>query len=80
MKKLISLILAIIVCLAVSVPAFAVDQIGGTEAVGEEVVVRAEQTVWYYRLYNGERQKRLWSITYAYWITDWMPYSTPYPS
>lgn len=38
---------------------------------GEE---RAEQTVWYYRTYEGKLQKRLWSITYGKWLTDWMDY------
>ena len=33
----------------------------------------AEEVEWYYR-YNDEGvlQKRLWSITYGYWLTDWI--------
>ena len=38
----------------------------------EEISVRAEQTEWHYRIYNGKLQRRLWSITYGYWKTDWM--------
>lgn len=38
----------------------------------QEVSVRAEQTIWYYRVNNGVVQKRLWSITYQRWLTDWM--------
>ncbi len=33
---------------------------------------RAEETKWYYRTVNGVLQKRLWSVTYGRWLTDWM--------
>ncbi len=33
---------------------------------------RAEQTEWYYRIYNGHLQKRLWSYTRGIWLTDWI--------
>jgi len=45
-------------------------------AVGEQntaVVLRAEETEWRYKQVNGVWYKRLWSITYAKWKTDWMP-------
>lgn len=35
------------------------------------IEVHAEQTEWYYRTYNGNKQRRLWSITYGKWLTDW---------
>ena len=31
-----------------------------------------EQTEWVYRYNNGVLQKRLWSNTYAVWLTDWI--------
>lgn len=34
---------------------------------------RVEQTIWYYRVRDGIKEKRLWSLTYGYWKTDWMP-------
>lgn len=34
---------------------------------------RAEQKEWRFRILNGIRQKRLWSITYGKWLTDWEP-------
>lgn len=37
-----------------------------------EFSARAEQTEWKHRVYNGKLQKRLWSITYNKWLTDWM--------
>ena len=43
-----------------------------TEIVEEEIQ-RAEQTQWYYRINNGIPEKRLWSITYQRWLTDWIP-------
>ena len=34
---------------------------------------RLEETKWYYRVTEGGLiQKRLWSITYGYWKTDWI--------
>lgn len=34
-------------------------------------VIQAEETQWKYRVVDGKLQKRLWSITYAKWLTDW---------
>lgn len=31
-----------------------------------------EEVKWVYRTYNGVLQMRLWSITYGYWLTDWI--------
>ena len=39
----------------------------------EEEIQRAEQTQWYFRINNGVLEKRLWSITYQRWLTDWIP-------
>lgn len=33
---------------------------------------RQEQFKWYYRMHEGHQQKRLWSLTYGYWVTDWI--------
>ena len=33
---------------------------------------RATETTWITRTYNGKLQKRLWSITYQVWLTDWI--------
>lgn len=32
----------------------------------------AEETKWCYRTNNGNYEKRLWSITYGKWLTDWI--------
>ena len=40
--------------------------------VMEDIVSPAsEETVWYNRIYNGMLQRRLWSITYRKWLTEW---------
>lgn len=33
---------------------------------------RSEEFMWFYRWVNGKQQKRLWSLTYGYWVTDWI--------
>lgn len=38
-----------------------------------DAVVQSEEVRWYYRLHNGEKQMRLWSITQGRWRTDWIP-------
>ncbi|MDE6977666.1 MAG: hypothetical protein K2P13_11875 [Lachnospiraceae bacterium] len=37
------------------------------------ILPHAEETEWHYRLVDGKWQKRLWSVTYGVWLTDWMP-------
>lgn len=44
-----------------------------TEAFEEDgEPTRTEEFEWYYRMYNGVQQKRLWSVTYGRWVTDWI--------
>ena len=78
MKRFISLLLALVMCLSVSVVAFA-DEIIPEEEAGLTVSSvypndssRAEETIWYFRTVNGIVQMRLWSITYRKWLTDWI--------
>ncbi len=37
-----------------------------------QITVWGEKTCWYYRVYKGVKQKRLWSITYKRWKTNWI--------
>ncbi len=48
---------------------FAAEKASYTEDGGS--VIQAEQTEWRYRVVDGKLQKRLWSITYGIWLTDW---------
>lgn len=41
-------------------------------ASDEGVAPIADDTVWIYRVYNGKKQMRLWSKTWAKWLTDWI--------
>lgn len=78
MKRFLCMFLAIIMCLSVPMVAFA--EISETsdesyvenDGTGRVDPTRPEETVWYYRIYNGRYQMRLWSITYRKWLTDWI--------
>lgn len=70
MKRLLCTLLAIVLCLTISVPAFA-DVDFNNEAIVTEEQSRVEETIWYFRCYDGLLQRRLWSITYGYWLTEW---------
>lgn len=40
-------------------------------AAQSSISPRAEETVYKYRVVDGKLQKRLWSLTYGKWLTDW---------
>ena len=77
MKRIISILLAIILCFSFSYVAFAETiDIHEGESVNElsdsDTSTRAEETIWYFRIVNGIKQMRLWSITYRKWLTPWI--------
>lgn len=43
-----------------------------TAALPPSAGVYAEQTRWYHRMVDGKMQRRLWSLTYNKWLTDWI--------
>lgn len=86
MKKVVSLLLSLLLLASLSVPAFA--EVENAPAAEEVVSVsadpenptRLEETEWYFRITeSGLIQKRLWSITYGYWKTDWITIGTVDP-
>lgn len=80
MKRFVSLMLALILCLGVSVTAFADCAVPSDDGADTSISVqRAEQTEWVFRIYNGNLEKRLWSNTYGKWLTDWI-YVGPAPA
>lgn len=79
MKKLVSLLLALILTFSLSATAYAEATFAPpedeviSELADPENPTRLEETCWYYRTTDtGLFQKRLWSITYGYWKTDWI--------
>ena len=37
------------------------------------VETQAEKVRIYYRVRDGVREMRIWSLTYGHWLTDWFP-------
>ena len=78
MKKIISMLLTLSICLSFSAVALAdYSELSEEDTqiveVEETEPTRAEETEWYYRIVdNLIVQKRVWSITYGYWKTDWI--------
>ena len=78
MKRIISLILALTMCLSLTAVVYAEGVDTQMDETTEELVIpgdqtRAEETEWYYRITgDGLFQRRLWSCTYGYWKTDWI--------
>ena len=65
------IMLVLIMCTAMfGTAAMAAGDDSGTGVVSP----MAEQTQWYFRVNSeGMLEKRLWSLTYGVWLTDWMP-------
>lgn len=77
MKKIISIVLALVLFCAVLPIAYA-DAFDlpaqTTDSVSDSPIsTRVEEVGWYYRINNGVMEKRLWSYTYGVWLTDWIP-------
>lgn len=73
-KRLKIILLCTVLCISFVTPCWAstVQYPASAEIVLQEISVKSEVTKWYYRKHEGIKQKRLWSITYGYWKTDWM--------
>ncbi len=70
-KTLITLCIALMLGIStVPVHASGLTPISTVEEGG--VTPASEETLWRTRIYNGMFQKRLWSITYGKWLTDWI--------
>jgi hypothetical protein len=59
-------------CLPLTAHAQEVDTVENTITVTEGVEARTQEVMWVRRTYNGQNQKRLWSLTEAKWLTDWI--------
>ena len=73
-RLLVSVMLVFVMCVSLlGTVASAAAYTPSTASAEEEVVPRAEETMWYFRNNNGKVEKRLWSITEGKWLTDWIP-------
>lgn len=52
---------------------YAAERSMGYMETANVITPYAEQTEWRYRLVDGKAEKRLWSITYGKWLTNWKP-------
>lgn len=72
-KTLIALALALVTvvnCVGV-LAAEVVPPVQPTAVKDDGVSPQTEETEWRVRWYEGRRQRRLWSITYGRWLTEW---------
>lgn len=72
-KALIALVLALatfVGCTGV-MAAEAVHPAQPAAVKDDGVSPQTEETEWYVRWHEGRRQRRLWSITYERWLTEW---------
>lgn len=69
-KPLLFIFAALLTMNVIAANAFAAEI---PEPTTNDVIItpQAEETEWVYRYYNGVLQKRLWSNTYAVWLTEW---------
>ena len=73
MKRIVCMLISLALFFSSSAVAFAETDVVVTQVAETESVSRAEETAWYYRVTDdGLLQKRLWSLTYGYWLTDWI--------
>lgn len=74
MKRFLATISIFLLCTLFSPVAYA-EEIKMEEiptSSGEVAVPYAEQKEWVYRINEGYVEKRLWSLTYGKWLTDWI--------
>lgn len=70
LKKLLAGMVLAMSLATVCIPAMPAQ--AATPGVGSEVTPNAEERQWFFRMHNGKLQRRLWSITYGKWLTDWI--------
>lgn len=69
-KKLITTFIVLLLSSCIF-PVNSVAQAALPASIEDPVAPASEETVWYTRIYNGKLQRRLWSLTYQEWLTEW---------
>ncbi|MEA4895793.1 MAG: hypothetical protein VB064_11095 [Oscillospiraceae bacterium] len=72
MKKPLLFFFALLMTMSVVATNALAADIPLVELNGSIITPQSEETEWVTRYYNGVLQRRLWSITYAKWLTDWI--------
>ncbi len=72
-KRVLTLLMASLCALTLMTSTMAPVMASAYSGEGTGIETRAEQFRWYYRTHDGEKQMRLWSVTYGVWRTDWVP-------
>lgn len=72
MKRKVLFALVVVAAIQCNVLVYANTTTSGEAVVQEtQITTRGEVTEWKFRMYNGQQQKRLWSVTYNRWIGEW---------
>ena len=73
-KRIISILLVMVLIFSVLAMTVSAAKMGDAseETSDGSGVTRTEEVVWYFRIYNGVKQMRLWSVTFNHWLTDWI--------
>ena len=73
MKKFFFSCLAALILVSSIIPAAVASPAARISVAESNATTRAEEVEWVFRTTaDGKNQMRLWSITYARWLTDWI--------
>lgn len=68
-KRVLALFLALMCMFTmIATPALAYDPPSGED----QAITYSDTVRWYFRMNNGVKEMRLWSITQQRWLTDWV--------
>lgn len=75
-KKFMCMLLTCLLTLALVGPVSALAAEEAPSVANEQsdstIQTRADKYEYYYRIYNGVPQYRIWNATDAVWVTDWI--------
>lgn len=76
MKRVLTFFIALILCCTLFAPVAFAEDLGTADSTvvsaGGTAEPQVEQKAWVWREHNGYYEKRLWSLTYGKWLTDWI--------
>lgn len=72
MKKFFISCLAALILVSSIIPAAVASPAARISVAESNASTRAEEVEWVFRTTADGKTKRLWSITYARWLTDWI--------